>query len=189
MAWDELERDGQRLRVGEGATEELVLALRRAAEEYRAHLGRLPYVDELLLTLERALGARPEQYVEDPAGVEGARLRIARTDAKSRQRLDFREYEGYFQDAPEPGHYGIKRRGVRVGGDVVTLSRFDVRERVLEIHYALVDPALNDDSAVRLIQRVLLADFMNSYFRREADTLVLRNTATGEQQRMPYTEA
>lgn len=186
MAWDEFERDGKQLMSGDDPIEELGLALRRIASAYEDRFKRLPYVDELLLSLERTLGVNPERFVEDPAGIDGARLSCKRSTSKSRQRLDFTTYEGYYATKPPPAHYGIERKHDR---EVITMPRFEVIERRLEIDYRILDDKLDDDSAIRLIKRAVLREFSDSYYADQADTLVFLNVVSGLRQEMAYEES
>lgn len=185
MAWDEFERNGQVLMSGDEPLDELSLALRRIGDAYRQRFGRLPTVGELLLSLERILAATPARFVEDPDGMEDATLRCERPMTSKQRPIDYSEYEGFYKDEPEPGFYGIEKRG---GGDVLRAPRLEVKGRVLEVDYEILDPALDDDSAIRLIKRAVLRDFSDSYYQAQADEIVFRNLQSGQQRKMPYDE-
>jgi hypothetical protein len=186
MAWDDFEREGQQLWSGDDPLDELTQALRRIAAAYESRFRRRPYLGEILLSLERVLAVRPERFVEDPGGLEGARFACARTDSPARQHIDFTRFEGYYADQPQPGHYGIERRGDR---EVITMPRFEVvANRILEIDYQILDDSLDDDSAIRLIKRTILRVFSDSSYAAEADTLAFRNVITGLAHTMSYDE-
>ena len=186
MAWDDYERNGRRLMSGDDPIDELSLALRRIVDAYERQFSRYPYVDEILLSLERTIVASPDRFVEDPAGMEDARFVCVRPDVKPRQRIDFTAYEGYYADEPRPGHYGIERRGVKK--EVIKVPRLEIKDRRLELDYEVLDPTIEDDSALRLIKRALLREFSDSYYAKLADEIVFRNLASGGERRMPYDE-
>lgn len=66
MAWDEFDRNGVKLMSGDDPLDEFSQALERIALAYEKRFRRKPRVGELLLSLERVLGARPERFVSDP---------------------------------------------------------------------------------------------------------------------------
>lgn len=184
MAWDDFERNGQILMTGDDPIDEFALALRRIVEAYERQFSRHPYVDEILLSLAQTIGANPDRFVEDPAGMEDARFECIRPDAKPRQRIDFTAYEAYYTDEPEPGYYGIERRGVKT--KVIRVPRLDIIDRRLELDYEILDPTLDDDAAIRLIRRSLLREFADDDYADDADEIVFRNLASGESARRRY---
>jgi hypothetical protein len=119
-------------------------------------------------------------------GIDGVRLSAQRSKSKARQRLDFTTFEGYFADEPRPAHYAIERKHDR---EVITMPRFEVIERRLEIDYRILDDKLDDDSAIRLIKRAVLREFSDSYYADQADTLVFLNVDSGLKQEMAYEES
>jgi hypothetical protein len=175
MAWDDFERDGKRLMSGDDPLDELVVALEKIAKAYQGHFMRYPYVDELLYSLERVIGANPDKFVEDPAGMEDAEIRCTRPPVAPRRRIDFRAYEGYYA---EVGHHGIEERNGK--REVIRVPVLEVVERRLEIEYEILDPELDDELAIKLIKRVLLLEFSDSYYDDKADEIRFRNLASGE---------
>lgn len=83
MAWYEFERNNAKGITGDKPMDEFAMALSRIVSSYEERGARKPTTAELLYALENVLGATPEKYVSDPAGLRFATLSIQRDFGKN----------------------------------------------------------------------------------------------------------
>jgi len=78
MDWYEFERNNVKGITGDKPMDEFAFALARIVSSYQERGARKPTTAELLYALENVLGATPEKYVSDPAGLRYAKLSVQR---------------------------------------------------------------------------------------------------------------
>jgi hypothetical protein len=188
MAWDDYERNGVTLMSGDDPLDELSQALMRIGAAYQERFHRKPRVDEILLSLERVLGARAGRYVSDPEGMDTATLNVSRGPTTHQQPADPSLYIGGFGERPSPHHLIETRDSPEAAREVVRIPTLEVAGRTLNIEYEVVGDDLTDDDVMSLVPELVLKEYSEDFYRPQADEIAFTNLHTGFKRTIPYPE-
>ena len=188
MAWEEFEQNNVKGMTGDKPVGEFALALARIARAYEDRFSRKPTTAELLRAMENVLGAAPEKYVSDPAGLRFATFTVQRDLEKERDYVDTSQYEGVYTDRTIPGYYIVLRRGKSKKDEVtvIKIPRLDVSGRTLICEYEILDESITDKMTEELIEQTVLKEYLEDDYRDQSDEILFHNLKTGYQQRKPY---
>jgi hypothetical protein len=188
MAWEEFEHDKVKGMTGDKPIDEFALALARITRSYEDRFSRKPTTAELLYALKIVLGATPEKYVSDPAGLRFATLNIQRDLEKDRDYIDLSQYEGVYTDRTDPGYYMVLRHGESKKDEttVITIPKLAVDGRALTCEYEILDKGITDKMAEQLIERTILKMLTGDFYRSKCDEILFHNLKTNYQLRKPY---
>ena len=192
MAWEEFERNGVKGVTGDAPIDEFAFALQRIATEYEARFSRKPTVVELLSALETVIGTHPHRYVSDAEGLRFGEIIINRNYERESSYVDTTQYEGVYIEKSLPGYYAVlqkdsdRKRRPQVEIEVIKIPTLEVSARVLLCEYEILNDGVTENVAESLIISVLLGDYLEHFYRDQADNIKFVNVRMNKDKTIAY---
>ena len=190
MAWEEFERNGISGISGDKPIDELALALNKISAEYQDRFSRKPTITEILYALETVLGSHPTRYVSDTEGLRSGSIIFQRDFENEGDYVDITQYEGVYTELNIPGYYVVLQKNSNENSnsktEVIKIPTLEVRNRILICEYEILINDITDKMAETLILTVLLRDYMENFYKEEADAIEFKNLKSNSSWTIQY---
>ena len=190
MAWEEFERNGISGISGDKPIDELALALNKISAAYQDRFSRKPTITEILYALETVIGSHPTRYVSDTEGLRSGSIIFQRDFENEGDYVDITQYEGVYTELTIPGYYVVLQENSNENSnsktEVIKIPTLEVRNRILSCEYEILINDITDKIAETLILTVLLRDYMENFYKEEADTIEFKNLKSNSSWTIQY---